>query len=121
MHCRGLKIWGDEMFKVSEDLASAAIPNSVTSIGSRAFYNCYLLTYVAVPNSVTSIGSRAFYGCSSVNIFDFSKHTAVPTLADSYAFYGVATDYKIRVPAALYDEWIAATNWSTYASNIVAV
>ena len=39
------------------------IPNSVTSIGSRAFYNCSSLTSVTIPNSVTSIGEYAFNSC----------------------------------------------------------
>ena len=26
---------------------------------------------------------------------------------------------KIIVPDALYDEWIVATNWATYASQII--
>ena len=51
---------------------SYTIPNSVTSIGSSAFYNCSGLTSVTIPNSVTSIGDYyAFQGCSgltSVNI-----------------------------------------------------
>ncbi len=42
------------------------IPNSVTSIGDRAFYNCDYLTSIEIPNSVTSIGERAFYSCSSL-------------------------------------------------------
>ena len=34
---------------------------SVTSIGVVAFYGCSGLTSVTIPNSVTSIGERAFY------------------------------------------------------------
>ena len=37
------------------------IPNSVTSIGQRAFYNCSGLTSVSIPNTVASIGENAFY------------------------------------------------------------
>ena len=42
------------------------IPNTVKSIGERAFYGCYSLTSVTIPNSVTSIGDYAFYGCSGL-------------------------------------------------------
>jgi hypothetical protein len=56
-----------------------------------------------------------------MKFYDFTKHTVVPTLASTSVFSGIPSDCEIRVPAALYDEWIAATNWSTYAANIVAV
>ena len=42
------------------------IPNSVTTIGSYAFWGCSSLTSVTIPSSVTSIGSSAFNGCSSL-------------------------------------------------------
>jgi hypothetical protein len=102
-------------------LASVVIPESVTSIGNSAFNACYSLASVVIPKSVMSIGGSAFTNCWSVKYFDFTKHTAVPTLSNIVALNGIATDCEIRVPAALYDEWIAATNWSTYASKIVAV
>ena len=47
-------------------LTSVTIPNSVTSIGDRAFSGCSGLTSVTIPNSVTSIGSGAFGNCSSL-------------------------------------------------------
>ena len=46
------------------------IPDSVTEIGSRAFYGCSSLTTIDIPDSVTEIGSRAFYGCSSLTTID---------------------------------------------------
>ena len=53
---------------------NSIIPNSVTSIGRYAFYNCSGLTSVTIPNSVTSIGEFAFQSCSgltSVSIPNF--------------------------------------------------
>ena len=50
--------------------ANTVIPNSVTSIGERAFYNCFM-TSITIPSSVTSIGNLAFIHCNeltSINI-----------------------------------------------------
>ena len=39
------------------------VPDSVTSIGSFAFYRCASLTSITIPDSVTSIGDDAFFNC----------------------------------------------------------
>ena len=115
----GVTSIGKEAFFYCHPLASVVIPNSVTSIGNTAFFYCYSLASVVIPNSVTSIGNSAFYGCYSLAILDFRTHTSVPSLVATNAFYDIPSDCKIVVPDALYDEWIAATNWSTYASKII--
>ena len=112
---------GDYAFRDCYSLSNIVIPNSVTNIGYSAFYYCYSLSSIVIPNSVTNIGDYAFCGCFGMAIYVFSQHTSVPTLASTDAFLGIPSDCIIKVPASLYDEWIAATNWSTYASHIVAV
>ena len=109
---------GSSAFQNCYSLTSIVIPNSVTSIGGSAFQNCHCLTSIVIPNSVTSIGSSAFKNCLSVVSYDFRTHTSVPTLSSTGAFSSIPSDCKIVVPDALYDEWISATNWSTYASQI---
>ena len=52
-------IYSDE----DTEITNLIIPNSVTSIGDYAFYDCSGLTSVTIPNSVTSIGNNAFYDC----------------------------------------------------------
>ncbi len=44
-------------------VSSVTIPNTVTEIGSSAFFLCNGLTSITIPNSVTSIGTFAFAGC----------------------------------------------------------
>ncbi len=38
----------------------------VTTIGKKAFYECYALTSIVLPDSVTSIGDDAFYWCHNL-------------------------------------------------------
>ena len=57
---------GDRAFSGCSGLTSVTIPNSVTIIGNSAFYDCSGLTSVTIPNSVTSIGDYAFHHCSGL-------------------------------------------------------
>ena len=52
--------------KDGNEIKEYVIPEDVTGIGEKAFYNCSGLTSVTIPNSVTSIGNSAFYGCSGL-------------------------------------------------------
>lgn len=100
-------------------LASICLPAALTSINSSAFAYCYALTSVTIPASCKTISDGLFTSCFGMAFYDFSRHTTVPTLANANAFTDIPSDCKIIVPDALYDEWIAATNWSTYASHII--
>ncbi len=52
-------------FEDCNGLTSIIIPNSVISIGVRAFKGCNL-TSISIPNSVTSIGNNAFESCNKL-------------------------------------------------------
>lgn len=116
------------------------IPDNIISLPQGMFNDCRCLRKVNMPNALEIINNSAFNGCVSIfNLppfpstlktigasafsymtprqFDFSACAQVPTLNNANAFN--YTSGKIVVPDALYDEWIAATNWSTYADRIV--
>lgn len=94
------------------------LPSTITTFPNYTFSACQSLSYIKIPSGVTSIGQNCFYNCYSVKYYDFREHTSVPTLGTN-AFYGISSYNQIVVPDDLYEEWIAATNWSTYASYIV--
>ena len=107
------------LFNGCYSLKNISIPNSITNIKGSCFYNCYSLSNLSISNKVTSITANAFNSCRGIKYYDFSTHTSVPSLANTSAFSNIPSDCKIIVPDNLYDTWIAATNWSTYASYII--
>lgn len=48
-------------------VANVVVPDSVISIGDKAFYQCSALTSIKIPNSVISIGQSAFDGCTCLS------------------------------------------------------
>ena len=104
--------------------------SSVTTVGTyglnNAFYGCNKLKKVWLSNlSSTTTNSlvQTFYGCTKLELVDFSQAAAVPALQSTNSFTSTNSTYKIVVPDALYDTWIATTNWSSSSikSHIVRV
>ena len=74
------------------------IDNSVTTIGSYAFYGCTGLESVTIPNGVTTIGQSAFNGCTGL--------TSVTIPAGvieiwSGVFYGCSSLKSVTIPAGV--------------------
>lgn len=131
---------GMEVFRNYESLAVVDFPN-VTSTGDNTFFSCHSLRTVNLPKlsavcinmfsysslnrldfpSVESIDTRAFYGCSGLVTLVLGKADTVCTLKNVNALdktpIAKGTGY-IYVPDNLVEQYKAATNWSTYASQI---
>lgn len=94
-----------------------------TELGEGAFYYCTKLSSFKAPATLEKIESIALMNSTSDATFDFSACLQIPSLSDSYIGSGnpILGQYPtIYVPAALYDEWIVATNWAAMADRIVA-
>ena len=61
---------GSGAFYDCSALTSITIQKNVTTIGNFAFQYCSSLTAITIPNSVTSIGINAFEGCISLTSID---------------------------------------------------
>ena len=86
---------GSSAFYSCSSLESVTIPDSVTSIGSSAFYSCSSLESVTIPDSVTSIGGAAFSGCSSLESVTIPD--SVTSIGGS-AFYGCSSLTSVTIP-----------------------
>ena len=99
------------------------IPNTVTSIGNYAFYECFGLTSVDIPNSVTSIGNYAFGKCTG--LVDVFCHIVNPSQVSlGYCvFYLDGDNYSgrtLHVPNQSSIHWYQEdTSWSQYFESIV--
>jgi hypothetical protein len=61
--------------------SSYTIPNTVTTIGDRAFFRCLNLTTMDIPNGVVTIESTAFYFCTNLtNVTLPNNITTIGTL-----------------------------------------
>ena len=76
-------------------LTSVVIGNSVKTIGEHAFDDCTGLTVVTIPNSVKTIGSSAFKGCTGLTGVEIGNK--VKTIGE-WAFYGCTGLTAVAIP-----------------------
>ena len=91
------------------------IPNSVTSIGIRAFSDCSGLTSITIPNSVTSIGIQAFLGCSGLTSVTIPN--SVTSIGDE-AFDGCSGLTSITIPNSVTSIGIGAFEYCSGLTSI---
>ena len=110
---------GNRAFYSCSALTSITIPNSVTSIGDWAFSSCSALTSITIPNSVTSIGDRAFYDCSNIEIISIG--TNVENIG-SYAFQNIdncASIYSFAAVPPTLGKYTFGYGYSSVADQLV--
>ena len=94
----GITAIGDSVFERCSNMATVSFPNTLTSIGKRAFfmYTTGGLTSLNLPASVTKIGEKAFTNISTASI------VMPETLTDlgTYLFMDSDTLQNVRVECA---------------------
>lgn len=96
-------------------LKSITMPNSIESIGDRAFWWCDALKEVIIPQSVKKIEDNAFAGCHHIeNCYILSEN---PPITDfGYNINSFRDEYDIYVPnKAIY---LSDKTWKQYGDRI---
>lgn len=70
----------DNAFEENKIITGMVLPETIVSIGKRAFYNNRFTT-ITIPASVKTIGSEAFRYCTTMKSFNFAEGSAVTELA----------------------------------------
>ena len=89
--------------------ATTIIPESVTSIGYDAFYECRSLTAITIPESVTSIGEWAFGGCSSLTAINIPENSRLTSIENATFCY-CSSLTTITIPESVTSIGVAAFN-----------
>ena len=85
-------------FEYCEGLSSITIPNSVKTIGDRAFLGCRNLTSIKIPEQVETIGNDAFAGCNSID--GVTIPNSVKRIGDN-AFGGITGITSVYIPSSV--------------------
>ena len=89
---------GDRAFSGCRSLSCIVIPNSVTSIEDRAFSGCRSLSSIVIPDSVTNIEEGAFSGCRSLSSIVVPNSV---TSIEKGAFYYCSSLSSIVIPSSV--------------------
>ena len=89
---------GERAFSRCESLTSIHIPDRVIDIGEATFSDCKSLTSIHIPDSVTSIGERSFSGCESLTSIYIPD--SVTSIGNS-AFWGCLSLTSIHIPESV--------------------
>ena len=89
---------GDKAFYNCGNLMEIKLPKGITSIGNSAFSNCASLKEIKLPKGVTSIGDKAFHNCQ--NLTEIKLPEGVTSIG-AYAFSSCSSLSEIKLPEEL--------------------
>lgn len=94
----------DGTFKIigvtDKTIAEIEIPDCVSTIGDKAFYDCWNLIKVTIPDSVKYIGKSAFEGCEK--LVSISIPTSVTDIAEA-TFRACRSLTMVEIPSGVTD------------------
>ncbi|MDE6087294.1 MAG: leucine-rich repeat protein, partial [Oscillospiraceae bacterium] len=87
--------YGESPWYNNKNIKEIIIKDSVTTIGDRAFWDCFALESITIPESVETIGKMTFYGCTALESITIPK--SVEIIGDM-AFHGCTALESVTIP-----------------------
>lgn len=100
-------------------LVYAKFLNGECSLVKGTFQYKRCLKKVEFPNGCSQMASWTFNGCYNLQELNFSTAPSIPTVTTDFITGSFDPSLKIIVPDDLYDSWIVASGWSSWATYIV--
>ena len=99
-------------------ITDVEIIETITEIRRRILSANGTIQKITFLGNITYLYRYSFVLTPQLKEVVFLNNTVVPTLENASMFNSATT---IKIPLALYDEWISATNWSSLASKIQTI
>ena len=97
---------------IQKSVNTFIIPNSVTTIASYAFYDCWGINKIVIPASVSSIGDYAFDYCNPYQGFTVYWTTTPPAVSDNV--FSNPSNTSLFVPAGTTSIYQEAPVWQDF-------
>lgn len=98
---------------------TSTIPSSVLKLGYQAFYANKGLTSMRIPNTVKSIGSRAFMDCEKLEKVSISYLSPNDVSLGSDCFYRISGNATLVVPKGRKSAFEASAQWKNTFAQII--
>lgn len=109
---------GEGAFENNASMKSVTL-KGITDIRANAFKNVSGLTVITILDNIKYIGDGAFANCG--NLVDATFNSKVPCEIGMNVFDNAAENFTIFVPSGTKADYLAYSNWNTYADSIVEI